>query len=143
MATLKYEQLEFQEEKDHIKVDFLRNFYFIIPKTDLNQISEFKTKKNSITFKSIPEKKAEKQFNSLIAKHMQDLKHKLYNKPAIYVHQNSDIPLIGSSYFGIIDRNTNIIELRPITGCNLNCIYCSVDEGRGSRKGEEGVPMGK
>jgi len=30
-------------------------------------------------------------------------------------------------YFGVVDRNTNIIEIRPITGCNLNCIFCSVD----------------
>ncbi|MFC1800689.1 radical SAM protein [Nanoarchaeota archaeon] len=134
MATLQFEQLEFSEQEDHIRVDFLRTFYFNIPKEELNLIGEFKIDKNSISFKSTPEKKAQKKFNNLIAKHMTNLKNKLYNKPTIYIHKNSGIPLIGSSYFGLIDRNTNIIEIRPITGCNLNCIYCSVDEGKDSRK---------
>ena len=38
-------------------------------------------------------------------------------------------PLIGSDFIGIIDRGTNLIEIKPCTGCNLNCIMCSVDEG--------------
>lgn len=37
--------------------------------------------------------------------------------------------LIGSDFIGIIDRGTNLIEVKPCTGCNLNCIFCSVDEG--------------
>jgi uncharacterized Fe-S cluster-containing radical SAM superfamily enzyme len=42
--------------------------------------------------------------------------------------------LIGTLYFGIVDRGTNIIEVKPITGCNIDCIFCSVDEGNSSRK---------
>ncbi|MFX0162939.1 MAG: radical SAM protein [Candidatus Hodarchaeota archaeon] len=38
-------------------------------------------------------------------------------------------PLMGSDFIGIIDRGTNLIEVKPCTGCNLNCIMCSVDEG--------------
>jgi hypothetical protein len=41
----------------------------------------------------------------------------------------SIIPLIGSIYFGIIDRGTNLLQIRPITGYILNCPFCSVDEG--------------
>ncbi|MCD6573787.1 MAG: radical SAM protein [Thermoplasmata archaeon] len=46
-----------------------------------------------------------------------------------YISKESNIPLIGHSAFGIIDRGTNLLQVRPITGCNLNCIFCSVDEG--------------
>jgi len=46
-----------------------------------------------------------------------------------YISRESGIPLIGHSAFGLIDRGTNLIQVRPITGCNLNCIFCSVDEG--------------
>jgi len=38
-------------------------------------------------------------------------------------------PLMGSDFIGIIDRGTNLIEVKPCTGCNLACIMCSVDEG--------------
>ena len=52
-----------------------------------------------------------------------------------YVIKESDgIPLIGVHLFGIIDRGTNVLQIRSITGCPLRCIYCSVDEGEGSRK---------
>ncbi len=41
----------------------------------------------------------------------------------------SKIPLIGNIAFGIIDRGTNLLQIRPWSACNLNCIYCSVDGG--------------
>ena len=63
-----------------------------------------------------------------------ELKNKLNNKRTLYIHKNSGIPLIGTNYFGLIDRGTNIIEIKPITSCNLGCIYCSVDEGPLSRR---------
>ncbi len=43
------------------------------------------------------------------------------------------IPLLGSIAFGLIDRGTNIIQVRPVSGCPLNCIFCSIDEGPLSR----------
>ncbi|MFP3179020.1 MAG: radical SAM protein, partial [Thermocladium sp.] len=34
-------------------------------------------------------------------------------------------PLVGSLAFGIIDRGTNVIEVRPTSICSLSCIFCS------------------
>ncbi|AGK61955.1 putative Fe-S oxidoreductase [Archaeoglobus sulfaticallidus PM70-1] len=51
----------------------------------------------------------------------------------VFVTKESGIPLLGSSSFGLIDRGTNLIQVRPITGCNLRCIFCSVDEGKKSK----------
>ncbi len=45
------------------------------------------------------------------------------------ITRNSGIPLIGSLYFGIIDRGTSLLQVRPSCGCNLNCPFCSVDAG--------------
>ena len=45
------------------------------------------------------------------------------------VTRHSEIPLIGSLYFGIIDRGTSLLQVRPSCGCNLNCPFCSVDAG--------------
>ncbi|MBW2991284.1 radical SAM protein, partial [Candidatus Woesearchaeota archaeon] len=36
--------------------------------------------------------------------------------------------------FGLIDRNTNCIEVKPLTACNLDCVFCSVDAGLSSKK---------
>ncbi len=55
-------------------------------------------------------------------------------KPKIEITKESGLPLIGSGAFGIVYRNTSIIEIKPVTGCNLNCIFCSVDEGIESKK---------
>ena len=43
------------------------------------------------------------------------------------------IPLIGHIAFGVIDRGTNVLQVRPTTLCNLSCIFCSVDAGPQSR----------
>jgi len=45
------------------------------------------------------------------------------------ITRKSDIPLVGSLYFGIIDRGTSLLQVRPSCGCNLNCPFCSVDAG--------------
>ena len=44
-----------------------------------------------------------------------------------------DTPLVGTVFIGIIDRGTNVIQVRPHTICNLSCIFCSVDAGPRSR----------
>ena len=45
------------------------------------------------------------------------------------ITRDSQIPLVGSLYFGIIDRGTSLLQIRPSCGCNLNCPFCSVDAG--------------
>ncbi|MFX1411470.1 MAG: radical SAM protein [Promethearchaeota archaeon] len=47
----------------------------------------------------------------------------------LYINNKSDIPLYGVDFIGIIDRGTNIIELKPLTLCNLKCRYCFVSAG--------------
>ncbi len=54
-------------------------------------------------------------------------------RPRKLVWINEEIPLLGHIAFGIVDRGTNIIQVRPTTLCHLNCIYCSVDAGPYSR----------
>lgn len=61
------------------------------------------------------------------------LQNKVTQRKIIYITKNLGIPLMGSIYFGIIDRGTNLIQVRPLTGCLLNCPFCSVDEGKYSK----------
>ncbi|MFX1454170.1 MAG: radical SAM protein, partial [Promethearchaeota archaeon] len=46
-----------------------------------------------------------------------------------YVDEISGIPLYGVDFIGVIDRGTNVIELKPLTLCNLKCKYCFVSAG--------------
>jgi len=43
------------------------------------------------------------------------------------------IPLIGCIAFGIVDRGTNLLQVRPTSICNLNCPFCSTDSGSETR----------
>ncbi len=45
-----------------------------------------------------------------------------------------DIPLFGCIAFGIIDRGTNVLQVRPISECPLSCIFCSTDAGSRTRQ---------
>jgi hypothetical protein len=51
------------------------------------------------------------------------------NEKVCYINKKSEIPLFGLDFIGIIDRGTNIVELKPITICNLQCRYCFVKAG--------------
>jgi uncharacterized Fe-S cluster-containing radical SAM superfamily enzyme len=44
-----------------------------------------------------------------------------------------DWPLIGCIAFGVIDRGTNLIQVRPSSSCPLSCVFCSTDAGPSSR----------
>ncbi|MDM7934821.1 MAG: radical SAM protein [Methanothrix sp.] len=51
----------------------------------------------------------------------------------LIVNRGSRIPLVGCLYFGVIDRGTNLLQVRPSCRCNLSCPFCSVDAGPNSR----------
>ncbi|MEK6984118.1 MAG: radical SAM protein [Nanoarchaeota archaeon] len=134
MAELVFKDISFEREKDKVKVNFLKLFYFYIEDNALKKIGHFEMNKNSIAFRDISETTARRKMEFLLYHSFKSLKNKLNNKAAIYIHQSSGIPLIGTNYFGLVDRGTNIIEVKPITSCNVNCIFCSVDEGPYSRR---------
>lgn len=46
------------------------------------------------------------------------------------INRESGIPLIGHIAFGLVLRpNSNLIQVRPTTICNMNCPFCSTDGG--------------
>lgn len=131
---LKFNDLEFEELDGKVRIYFLRNFYFEADREMLRRIGDYQLRKNSITFSNCTEKSARGKFNLLLDYGFSNLRHRITRKPAYYIHSRSGIPLIGSNSFGLVDRNTNLIEVKPLTGCNENCNYCSVDEGLRTKK---------
>lgn len=119
-----FEDIKFVQENGFVKGVFLKIFFFKLENEELKKIGDFKVVDEKLVFNS---EKARK-FDAILSKAFNNLVNSLNGKRTVYVHKNSGIPLIGNVSFGIIDRDTNIIEIKPITSCNLNCIYCSVTE---------------
>ncbi|MBU1202368.1 MAG: radical SAM protein [Nanoarchaeota archaeon] len=132
MTRVSFEDIKFHEENDCVKAVFLQYYYFFIEKSDLEKIGCFKIVEDAIEFDAT-DKKVTNKFNRILKKGLDELKSVL-GKEAVYVHAGSAIPLIGTNEFGIVDRDTNIIEVKPHSICNLDCIYCSVDAGKSSKK---------
>ncbi|MDI9611312.1 MAG: radical SAM protein [Archaeoglobales archaeon] len=108
--------LEEREGKEE-KIFVLRKFIEIrIPKKDYEKLSSKFSKEYII---STYENKR--------------ILNRITGRELVFITRESGIPLLGHSAFGIIDRGTNLLQIRCISGCNLNCIFCSVDEGRNSR----------
>lgn len=108
--------LEEREGKED-KIFILRNIIEIrIPKKDYDRLSGKYSKEYIIS--TYENKK---------------VLNRITGRELVFVTKESGIPLFGHSAFGIIDRGTNLLQIRCISGCNLNCVFCSVDEGRKSK----------
>ena len=112
-------------------MNFLRNFYFEVEKGALGR---FRAGGNRIELEGMSERDARNRFNAILDRGFLGLRSRTTGNPATYVNGHSGLPLIGSAAFGIVDRNSSMLEIKPVTGCNMNCIFCSVDEGLASRK---------
>ncbi|MBI2575804.1 radical SAM protein [Candidatus Woesearchaeota archaeon] len=128
MAQIAFEDISFERKEDVVKGTFLRMFSFSLRREDLERIGEYSVSPAGIFFPEITQDRAERKFNQLLFSAFSNLANKLNGKRTIYLHFHSGIPLLGNGGFGIIDRGTNLIELKPISSCNIKCIYCSVDE---------------
>ncbi len=121
------------------KKEFINYFKKKLNVPDL-QVQAINNEKNEILVRfdsnfSLPEK-------DQIVKHVENffsyeigekLTNKYTSRKIIYITKQSGIPLIGNLAFGILLHNTNVIEIRPVTGCPLQCIFCSVEEGKKSK----------
>ncbi|MBI5065801.1 radical SAM protein [Candidatus Woesearchaeota archaeon] len=126
MATLSFETLRFAELQDKVRVIFLKIYEFFIDRKELEKIAPFKLEGQSITF-DCDDNRAQK-FSLLLEKGFKNLTNIVTKKPTTYIHKTSGIPLLGNIAFGVLDRDTTVIEVRPISGCNIRCVYCSVND---------------
>ena len=136
MATITFETLTFSDSGNNVRVNLLGLCSTLIPKEQFEQIAPFSITRNSITFDGIYEEQANKSFLNLFSQYTKHLKNNITKNKTTYIHRNSGIPLIGNVAFGIVYRNSNVIEIKPNNGCNLDCVYCSISEGISSKKND-------
>ncbi|MBI5392550.1 radical SAM protein [Candidatus Woesearchaeota archaeon] len=132
---MQYQSLQFAKKEDELEVTLYNLYTFSIPLDDVKRICPvYKIEKNSVDFEMKNKEKAEGRFNLLITKYIRNLKNKMSGFLAVYVHKNAGIPLFGLQFLGIVDKGSEMLEIKPITNCNMNCTFCSVDEGPDSSK---------
>jgi uncharacterized Fe-S cluster-containing radical SAM superfamily enzyme len=130
MAQLDFENFSFSKKDDTVHVTYAERYFFTVPLEDFSKIDdavEFHGKQ--LIFPNAKESVADRKVDQLIDRGLHAMTHKINKKDVVYIDEESGIPLIGSGEFGVIDRNTSLLEVKTHTGCNFNCNYCSVDEG--------------
>lgn len=137
MSTLTFQDLDFEQIGDNVRFIFLDNFYFDIPVSELDNMGSFTLGSHKIEFPDLDEDTARNKLNILLDKGFEHLFMKTTKNPTTFVHKALGLPLIGNAAFGITDRNSSMLEIKPVTGCNMNCIFCSVDEGLTTHKKAE------
>lgn len=135
MDYFEFSDYGFYQRQDFIRVVFKRYYYFEIPISEFEEIGKYHIKEGQIGFDNTD--KVGKKFLTLLDKYLRNkLVHTLNGKRTVFIDEDSEIPLIGTNEFGIIDRNTSVIEMKPLTGCNHSCIFCSVDEGKNKKNAD-------
>ena len=141
MIRLKLPHSRFEEVDDRIKLIWRETLYADFEKRELERVIRKK-------FRVIPSISVEEgaltvetdyeKVEDFITIYLQSnlgnrLRNRYTERPITYIHEGTEVPLLGYNAFGLIDRGTNLIQVRGATGCNLSCVFCSVDEGPYSR----------
>ncbi len=136
MAAIGYKDLAFEEAADDygravVRCRLFTRYWFDLLRSDLERLGPVVVTREALDFPAANEKRVLNKAVPLLEEGLTwRLRHALHGKPAFYLREELGIPLIGSTEIGIVDRGSNIIEVKPLTGCNFTCTYCSVDEGK-------------
>ncbi len=131
-----FETIRFFPSTNGVRGLLLKYFSFEIRDEDLRTVGPYRVQGGALEFEA-HEKKYERFMGVLARALKETLTCTITKNPATYIDRTSGVPLIGALEFGIIDRGSNLIEIRPCSGCNLACTYCSVHEGPGGPKKRE------
>lgn len=132
-TVVSFEDIRFKPSEGGVRAWFLGQYYFDLSDRELSSVGEYRVFEGSLVF-SEREKRVLNRFDRLLADGFSRLRNRVRDKPCTYVHRNSGIPLVGSNEFGVVDRGSNILEVKPLTGCNLSCTFCSVSEGANDKR---------
>ena len=131
---LSFQDLSFSTVNEKIRVEIYNLFYKEFDQAELSSLGKVTIKYKKLEIQGLSQDAVQKKFMQFFRKYKKDLAYKLNGNKAIYVDEDLGLPLIGLNFLGILDKGSEIIELKPITNCNADCIFCSVNEGPSSNK---------
>ena len=141
MVEVRLPHSSFQDNGDSVRLIWRDTLYADFPKKELERAIRKKYRvsptvevRNGALVINTDNPKVEGFVALYIQNNLGNLLRNRYTKRRVlYIHEAMDVPLLGYNAFGLIDRGTNLIQVRGVSGCNLSCIFCSVDEGPYSR----------
>ena len=131
---LSWNDLSFENKEEKVIITLYKYFYKEFSKEEIEELGECEIKENKLKIKKLDESASQKKFMRFFRKYKQDLLFKINGNKAIFVDEDIELPLIGLNFLGILDKGSEILEIKPITGCNAGCNFCSVNEGFGTNK---------
>jgi hypothetical protein len=136
---LNFSDLSFSEQKEIVKVSIYKYFYKEFHRFELAELGDFEIKENKLIIKGFNQHATAKKFMRFFGPYKKDLIYSINKNKAFYVDEDLNIPSIGLNFLGFVDKGTDMIEVKPITNCNINCSFCSVNEGISSSKKQDFV----
>lgn len=137
LKDLSFKLIE-KNNQEHLHITAYKYFYIDVKKKDfINDVDNFELTNEKYANIKILNNDAtyvEKKLNRFIRSIKNKLKSSLNNNDIVYFDEDLELPLFGLNCIGIIDKGSEMIELKPLTGCNADCAFCSVDEGPSSKK---------
>ncbi len=141
MVEVRLPHSSFQDNGDSVRLIWRDTLYADFPKKELERAIRKKYRVSStveVRNGALVINTDNPKVEGFVALYIQNnlgnlLKNRYTKRKVLYIHEAMDVPLLGYNAFGLIDRGTNLIQVRGVSGCNLSCIFCSVDEGPYSR----------
>lgn len=132
---LSYDDLLFEEHDEIIRVRLYNFFSQDIPRAEITErFGTIRIHQNKLLVENRDPLRMHNKFMQFFRRYKKDLVYTLNQNPALYVDEDLGLPLVGLNFLGIVDKGSEILELKPITNCNANCVFCSVNEGPSSNK---------
>jgi len=131
---LSLNDLSFFEVDSKVRVKLYRAFYVDIDPILIEEvIGSFEIVDSKLKCR-LNFERLEKKFMRFFGGFKRDLTYVLNGNRAIFVDADLGLPLVGTNFLGIQDKGSEILEIKPITNCNADCSFCSVNEGPSSNK---------
>jgi len=132
---LNFDDLTFADRGESIRISLYGFFSVDIPKEEVEkEIGEFKVDGKVIVSERYSLERTAKRLMRLLTGYKTHLIYSINKNRAIFVDEDLGLPLIGLQFIGVVDKGSEMIEIKPITNCNAGCSFCSVSEGCNSSK---------
>ena len=132
---LNIDDLSFADKGDVIKVNLYGFFFVDIPKEKIEkEIGKFKVDGKEVVSEKYSPERVAKKLMRLLTGYKSHLTYSLNKNRAVFVDEDLGLPLMGLQFIGVVDKGSEMIEIKPITNCNAGCSFCSVSEGCNSNK---------
>ncbi len=132
---LDFGELSFSEIDGKVRVSLYGYFYKDFEINEIGEeVGEFEIVDGKLKTENSDMQRVEKKFMRFFRKYKRDLIYKLNGNKAVFVDEDMNIPLLGLQFMGIVDKGSEMLEIKPITNCNADCSFCSVNEGPSSDK---------